>query len=121
MSCPKDDEGVLTTDLFSSEDWKTAFATADKEQAKVTAENLAIRTNAALYLPSLDSVTGEEGKKEGKLKRKERKDDHTSEVIRDQPNNVVAIVEITRVIAQKKATGSTTVATSWKKTMLQYV
>lgn len=128
MSSLEKNEGDLTIDPFSIEDWKTVFATADKEQAKVTSENLVLRTNTALCLPSLDSPAGEDVKREAKLKRKERKDDHTSEakssldlmktkktrlsLIRDQPNNVVAMVEITRVIAQKKASGSTTVATS---------
>jgi len=128
MSSLEKNEGDLTIDPFSIEDWKTVFATADKEQAKVTSENLVLRTNTALYLPSLDSPAGEDVKRGAKLKRKERKDDHTSEakssldlmktkktrlsLIRDQPNNVVAMVEITRVIAQKKASGSTTVATS---------
>jgi hypothetical protein len=128
MSSLEKDEGDLTIDPFSIEDWKTVFATADKEQAKVMSENLVLRTNTALCLPSLDSPAGEDVKIGAKLKRKERKDDHTSEanssldlmktkktrlsLIRDQPNNVVAMVEITRVIAQKKASGSTTVATS---------
>lgn len=128
MSSLEKNEGDLTIDPFSIEDWKTVFATADKEQAKVMSENLVLRTNTALCLPSLDSPAGEDVKREAKLKRKERKDDHTSEakssldlmktkktrlsLIRDQPNNVVAMVEITRVIAQKKASGSTTVATS---------
>lgn len=128
MSSLEKNEGDLTIDPFSIEDWKTVFATADKEQAKVMSENLVLRTNTALCLPSLDSPAGEDVKIGAKLKRKERKDDHTSEakssldlmktkktrlsLIRDQPNNVVAMVEITRVIAQKKASGSTTVATS---------
>ncbi len=128
MSSLEKNECDLTIDPFSIEDWKTVFATADKEQAKVMSENLVLRTNTALCLPSLDSPAGEDVKRGAKLKRKERKDDHTSEakssldlmktkktrlsLIRDQPNNVVAMVEITRVIAQKKASGSTTVATS---------
>jgi hypothetical protein len=131
MASSRTNQGELDVDLFSSEDWETAFANADKEEAKVIVANLVNKTNTAVYLPSLDGI--EDGhNKEGKLKRKVRKENQTSEdnpasspiagkktrptLIRDQPSKVVALVEITRVIGQKKATGSPTVATTWKRT-----
>jgi hypothetical protein len=111
-------------DDLSSDDWEAVFESVDNEETKRQTDRIVAETNSLIFIPHLDescthsqnNTTRTTGHKEALIPPRPMKQQKTKPTLINQPNSVIAMVEVTRVISQGKGlTGSKSLPTTWKK------